>query len=74
MLKDERETIKHPTPSKNCMFIQLVGIPVPQDESGVVTIGDVPVPPCPALSWKSPPTQIDDYSLSLYLDTTLVTW
>lgn len=40
-----------------CMFIQLVGIPVPQDGSGVVMIGDVPVPPWLALSWKPYPTQ-----------------
>lgn len=75
MFTDERdETIKHPIPPANCMFIQLVGIPVPQDGSGVVTIGDVPVPPCRALSWKSHPTQIDDYSLSLYFGITLLIW
>lgn len=73
MFEDERETIKWPTPSP-LMFIQLVGIPVPQDGSGVVTTGDVPVPPCRPLSWKSHPSQIDDYSLFLYVDVTLPTW
>lgn len=48
MLKDERERLSStPLPPKHCMFIQLVGIPVPQDGSGVVTIGDVPVPHTP---------------------------
>lgn len=42
-----------PIPPPNCMFMQLVGIPVTQDGSGVVTTGDVPVPPSRALSWKS---------------------
>lgn len=47
------------------MFIQLVGIPVPQDGSGVIVTGDVPVPPYRSLSWTSHPTQIDDKSLTL---------
>lgn len=67
MFKDERVSIKHTIPPRpNCMFIQLVGIPVPQDGSGVVMTGDIPIPPCRPLSWKSHPTQIDDYSLCLY--------
>lgn len=65
---------QNPIPPLNCMFIQLVGIPVLQDGSGVVMTGDVPVPPCRPLSWKSHPTQIDDYSLCVYLDITLMTW
>lgn len=44
----ERETIKHRTPPPNEMFMQLVGIPVSQDRSGVVMIGKVPIPPCSA--------------------------
>lgn len=70
----ERVTINSCIPPPSCMFIQLVGIPVPQDGSGVVTIGDVPVPPCWTFSRKSLPTRRDDYSLSFSSDITLLTW
>lgn len=50
------ETTESCVPPLDCMFIQLVGIPVPRDRSAVVMPGDVPEPPS---SLRSHPTQAD---------------
>lgn len=54
------ETTERRVPPPDCMFIQLVGIPVPRDRSAVVMPGDVPDPGCRPPALRSHPTQADN--------------